>query len=268
MTSMAHTDPIPAPVRADIAARLAAAEAQHDVRVLLAVESGSRAWGFPSPDSDFDARFVYVHRRDWYLAIGEQRDVIEYPIVDEIDINGWDLRKALRLFWKSNPAFVEWIQSPIVYLQRGTFADRARALLPQVYSCERGIHHYRSMARRTYREHLQGGQVVHKKYFYALRALLSVRWLEAFGTPAPIEFARLLPLLDDPTLRADVDDLLARKLVAPEKAPSAPMPRLHAFVAAELDRLDSMVPPASRPDVLPALDAVFRELIAESWSAG
>ena len=86
--------------------------------------------------------------------------------------------------------------------------------------------------------------------------------------PAPIEFARLLPLLDDPTLRADVDDLLARKLVAPEKAPSAPMPRLHAFVASELDRLDSMVPPASRPDVLPALDAVFRELIAESWSAG
>jgi predicted nucleotidyltransferase len=100
---------VPPPIRTEILARIRRAEDEHDVRVLLAVESGSRAWGFESPNSDFDARFIYVHRQDWYLSVGleEQRDVIEYKIVDDIDLNGWDVRKALRLFWKSNPAFVE-----------------------------------------------------------------------------------------------------------------------------------------------------------------
>jgi predicted nucleotidyltransferase len=99
------------------------------VRVLLAVESGSRAWGFESPNSDYDARFIYLHPPDWYVSVDleEKRGVIEYPIVDEIDPNGWDLRKALRLFGKSNPAFVEWIQSPLIYLEVGSFADRVRS---------------------------------------------------------------------------------------------------------------------------------------------
>ena len=95
------------------------------MRVLLAVESGSRAWGFASPNSDYDARFIYSSAPDWYLSIDleDKHDVIEYPIVDEIDLNGWDVRKALRLFARSNPAFVEWIQSPTIYLERGGFAD-------------------------------------------------------------------------------------------------------------------------------------------------
>ena len=98
---------IPDNVRVEILHRMHKAEKEHGVRILLAVESGSRAWGFESPNSDFDARFIYVHPRDWYLSVGleEQRDVIEYPIVDDIDLNGWDLRKALRLFWKSQPRF-------------------------------------------------------------------------------------------------------------------------------------------------------------------
>jgi hypothetical protein len=96
-------------VNAEILRRLESAEIEHDVKIILAVESGSRAWGFESTNSDYDARFIYVHRPEWYHSVGleEKRDVIEYPIVDDLDINGWDLRKALRLYWKSNPAFVE-----------------------------------------------------------------------------------------------------------------------------------------------------------------
>src|SRR5438046_7387291 len=92
-------------------------ESQHKVRVLLAVESGSRAWGFASPDSDYDVRFIYVRDESWYLAIDsdDKRDVIERDIADQIDLSGWDLRKALRLYWNSNPGFVEWFQSPILY---------------------------------------------------------------------------------------------------------------------------------------------------------
>jgi predicted nucleotidyltransferase len=109
---------IPEHVKTEVLRRLRQTEVEHSVKILFAVESGSRAWGFASPNSDYDVRFVYMHEPGWYQAVDleERRDVIEYEIVDDIDLNGWDVRKALRLFWKSNPAFVEWIQSPITYL--------------------------------------------------------------------------------------------------------------------------------------------------------
>ncbi len=180
---------IPNTIRNDILDRLRHAETEHSVRVLLAVESGSRAWGFASPNSDYDARFIYVHPRDWYLSVGleEQRDVIEYPIVDAIDINGWDLRKALRLFWKSNPAFIEWIQSPIVYWEDGPFAALAREAMAAIYSCQKGIYHYRSMAKTNYRGYLMAEMVPLKKYFYVLRPLLATRWIETYRSAPPIE---------------------------------------------------------------------------------
>ena len=133
-------------------------EHEHDVRIVLALESGSRAWGFASPNSDFDVRFIYVRPRDWYLSIDleDRRDVIEYEIVDDIDLNGWDLRKALRLFSRSNPAIVEWLQSPITYIESGSFATHARALLPELYQPASGIYHYRNMARNNYRDRLSG----------------------------------------------------------------------------------------------------------------
>ena len=201
---------IPEAVRSEILTRLQRAEREHGVRVLLAVESGSRAWGFESPNSDYDARFIYANRPDWYLSVDleDKRDVIEYPIVDDIDLNGWDVRKALRLFGRSNPTFVEWIQSPIVYLEMGSFAASARRLLPAVYSCASGVHHYRSMAHSNYRGYLKADLVPLKKYFYVLRPLLSVRWLERYGEPAPIEFDKLVHLVeDDPSLLVDIHRL-------------------------------------------------------------
>lgn len=259
---------IPSTVRAEILQRIHAAEKEHEVRVLLAVESGSRAWGFASPNSDYDARFIYVHPQDWYLSVGleEQRDVIEYPIVDDIDLNGWDLRKALRLFWKSNPAFVEWIQSPIIYAQHGAFAERVRALLPTVYSCESGVYHYRSMAKTNFRGYLKADLVPLKKYFYVLRPLLSVRWLERYGHAAPIEFAKLLHLVDDqPALLDDIAQLLERKRGAPEMGLAPPVLGINAFIESELARLESIVPqPSPRGDVLHLLDEVFHQSLQES----
>src|SRR5258708_18331952 len=125
---------IPADVRLEIMRRLAVAERDEGVRIVLAIESGSRAWGFASPNSEFDVRCIYVRPADWYLAVDleERRDVIEYEITDDIDLNGWDVRKALRLFWKSNPTVVEWLQSPIKYIEVGGFAAGARAVLPDV----------------------------------------------------------------------------------------------------------------------------------------
>jgi len=261
---------IEAPVREEILSRLARAENEHDVRILLAVESGSRAWGFASPNSDYDARFIYVNRPEWYLSVGleEKRDVIEYPIVDELDVNGWDLRKALRLFWKSNPAFMEWIQSPLVYLQRGAFLDGSRALMNTVYSVESGMYHYRSMAKTNYRGYLQQEQVPLKKYFYVLRPLLAVRWMERFGTPAPIEFGKLVAMVesDRPLVQA-IDALLEQKRMSPELGLSPQVPAIQDFIVKELERLEGIVPARfERREVEPELSTLFRKVLAEAWS--
>lgn len=232
--------------------------------MLLAVESGSRAWGFESPNSDYDARFIYANRPDWYLSVNleDKRDVIEYPIIDEIDLNGWDVRKALRLFARSNPAFVEWIQSPIVYLERGSFAADVRRLLPSVYSCARGVHHYRSMAKTNYRGYLKTDPVPLKKYFYVLRPLLSVRWLERQGKPAPIEFENLLHLIDDQrTLLADIKTLLERKKDTPEMGLAPPVESIHAFIEQELDRLETVQVQTIPLAAMDSLNEVFRAVV-------
>jgi predicted nucleotidyltransferase len=259
---------IPADVHAEILRRLANAETEHGVRIVLAVESGSRAWGFASPNSDYDVRFIYAREARWYQAVDleERRDVIEYPILDDIDLNGWDLRKALRLFWKSNPAFVEWIQSPIRYIERGRFGAMARELLPSAYAVESGMYHYRSMAKNTERAYLREPQVSLKKYFYALRPLLAVLWLERYARPAPIEFDKLLHLIDDrPALRSAIDDLLERKRAAPESWVGSPVPAIGEFVVEQLARLESMPPALKRnPSALPGLNAIFHAILDEA----
>lgn len=261
---------IPASIAAEIRHRLQRAESEHDVRVLLSVESGSRAWGFASPDSDYDARFIYVHRPDWYLSIAtdHRRDVIEYPIVDAIDINGWDLRKALRLFWRSNPAFVEWIRSPIVYREQGTFAARARALVPTVYALDAGIRHYRSMAKSNFREYLKAERVPLKKYFYVLRPLLAVRWIEQQRAPAPIEFERLTELVTgDARLYGAICSLLALKRGQPEMGLSDRIAVLNEFIERELERLESSsAMQGARSETLPLLDTLFRDCLRETWA--
>ena len=122
-------------------------------RHIMAIESGSRAWGFPSADSDYDVRFLYARPVEWYLSILEGRDVIERPIDAQLDINGWDIKKALRLFRKSNPPLAEWLGSPIVYLERQDIAERLRELAQRYYSPLACIHHYLHMAEGNYRDY-------------------------------------------------------------------------------------------------------------------
>jgi len=259
---------IPPSVQDEIRSRLRRAETEYGVKVVLAVESGSRAWGFASPNSDYDARFIYAHRPEWYLSVDleDKRDVIEYPIVDDLDVNGWDLRKALRLFGKSNPGFVEWIQSPLVYEASGSFHQRVLQLLPSIYSTEAGIYHYRSMAKTNYRGYLQQEMVPLKKYFYVLRPLLAVRWMERFATPAPIEFDRLLNVAEDSAFLEAVQELLEVKRRAPEMGLSLQIPPIHRFIESELARLEHTTPAkGERAEGASALSDVFREVVGEMW---
>lgn len=253
---------IPAEVAAEIEVRLARAEAKHGVRVLFAVESGSRAWGFPSPDSDYDVRFVYARPAEWYLSIGGgKRDTIEYPIVDEVDISGWDVRKALGLFAKSNPSLMEWIQSPIHYRDDGVFLPALKGLVGEVYDPRAGMYHYRSMA-VTNRGLMGDGEVKLKRYFYVLRPLLCCLFIEELGTVPPIELAALMPLVDDQGVIEAVEELLAAKKVTSELGTGSRIPALDAFFDRNLDRLQALeLPSTGQAHHAETLNHLFRATI-------
>lgn len=244
-------------------------EAEESVRVLYACESGSRAWGFPSPDSDYDVRFIYAHPHDWYLAIDveHRRDVIERPIADALDVAGWDIRKALRLFRASNGALLEWLHSPVRYRECGAFRDQLAALVATTFDRRGLCHHYAHMARGNARNFLGGDQVRLKKYLYVLRPLLAIRHVETTGALPPVVFRELVDTVAPEALVADIDTLLARKRRAGEHDTGPPIPALEAFIHDELGRHEAGFDDLDRPDidtrpaVLDALNALFRRVV-------
>jgi predicted nucleotidyltransferase len=229
--------PIAPEVRQRVLESLDEIEARHDVKVLFACESGSRGWGFASPDSDYDVRFVYVHRLPWYLTVEPQRDVIELPISDELDVSGWELRKALALLHRSNPTLLEWLDSPVVYREHAGIAPRLRALAAAFFSAQRGRHHYLAMARKNFRGYLQGEVVRLKKYLYVLRPLLAVQWIDSGRGMPPMRFADLAAgVLRDRDLLDEINALLAVKMRAGEAEHGPRWPRIHAFITAALEQ--------------------------------
>jgi predicted nucleotidyltransferase len=235
-------------------------EAERKVRVLFASESGSRAWGFASRDSDYDARFLYVHERDWYLSVEDRRDVIERPISDDLDVSGWELRKALRLLRKSNPPLLEWFKSPIVYREDLVFAAEFRALAAQFYSPQRAFAHYLHMAFGNWRDYLRGRDLVSlKKYLYVFRPLLAARWVERQLGQVPMLFAQLVEgVLEEAEARAALEELVARKMAGEELATAPPVEALSRFAEAELRRLDTAASPENASGEVEALNQFFR----------
>lgn len=198
-----------------ILGKLKEIEEKENIKILLAVESGSRAWGFASPDSDYDVRFIYVRRKDDYLRLDTMRDVIELPINDVLDINGWDLQKALRLLHKSNPTLFEWLSSPIVYLD-SEGADALRNIMGKYFSSKKSLYHYISMAERNNKEYLKSDMVRAKKYFYVLRPVFACRWILNSGTQPPMLFSELVKAELSSELLPYVNQLLDLKINSPE----------------------------------------------------
>lgn len=228
--------PLSDAMRTRVLQELARIEHERNVTVLYACESGSRAWGFASTDSDYDVRFVYVEQPDWFLQVDAPRDVIERPLDDELDISGWELRKTLGLLRKSNPTLLEWLDSPLVYRQNAEATAQLCALAEAFYSPPAARNHYLSMAKKNFRGYLQGDSVRFKKYFYVLRPLLAVRWIDlGLGRP-PMTFADLLSTVDDAQLLDEVACLLVLKRNAGEAAYGPRRPALHAYIQRELER--------------------------------
>lgn len=234
---------IAAETRRVIETRLASIETEHQVKILYACESGSRAWGFPSPDSDYDVRFIYVHPLEWYLKLDEDRDVIDLPIEDTLvgllDIGGWDLRKTLRLLGKANPIVWEWLQSPICYQAEQTQAFREfRNVFDPFYSPITACHHYLSICRNTMNQAFGGPSVKIKKYFYMLRPLLAAAWIERHRSIPPMELMLLLPILDEqPEIKNFIVELQERKQHIDEQVPITRIAMIDDYLGCELKRL-------------------------------
>lgn len=249
-----------------IRAELQHIEQQHHVTILFACEAGSRATGLSAADSDYDVRFIYVRPQQDYLVIDDgPRDVIEYPIDDQLDISGWDLRKALRLMRKSNPSFMEWLSSPIVYTQYERFMAKLRALIAHYYSPQTCFYHYRHMAAGNFRGYLQGEQVRAKKYLYVIRPLLVLQWLERYQTFPPLDFLALVEtLVPVGPLRDDILMLIKAKQQGLNHEQLPAIDSIQQFITHQLSYYEQHTLNSPQPDTDNApLNQLFRDVLCD-----
>jgi len=201
---------------------------QNEARCLFAVESGSRAWGFESANSDYDVRFVYWKSRDWYLSIENHQDVIEEMGEDDLDFAGWDLRKALKLANKSNPSLHDWLATVEFYYRDDTFFEEFAGLCREYFDPNACYHHFRSMATTNFKDFSEASELPFKKYFYVFRALLCGRYIQEHLSPAPCLFSDLLnEFYPSGSTRDELEKLLELKKSGSEVSKTKQIPVLH-----------------------------------------
>ncbi|MGI8668499.1 MAG: nucleotidyltransferase domain-containing protein [Aridibacter sp.] len=252
----------------EIKKELAQIEEKSGIKILLAVESGSRAWGFASTDSDWDVRYIYIHKLDWYLKIDDLKDSQEEILPNDLDLSGWELKKALKLFRKSNPPMLEWLRSPIVYLEQFSTAQSLREMSKTYFNPKSCMYHYLSMARNNFREFLQKDLVKSKKYFYVLRPVLACDWIKEKNTFPPIEFQYLVDSqIKDKKIKSEIAELLKRKMAGEELKEEPKIEILNEFLDQKIEFYKDYVEqikPNDKPQTI-LLDALFKETIFEVW---
>lgn len=200
-------------MKTQILEKLSEIERDKNIDILFAVESGSRAWGFESPDSDYDIRFVYKHKKEWYLNLWEQKDTITFMTEDDLDGSGWELRKALKLLAKSNASFLGWLYSPIIYRENANFLNEIKVLAENNFNPVSGFYHYHSMS-KSFEETLDTDKMTLKSFFYAIRTALCANWVYKKGTIPPVLFTELYAIIDEKFHHVlnDLIDLKSREI--------------------------------------------------------
>lgn len=254
--------------------KLSEIEKKYDVRILYAVESGSRAWGFESTDSDYDVRFIYAHPKEWYLQVFDQRDVIEemYTVDGTIlDVSGWDLRKTLKLMHASNPPLLEWLESPIVYVKDKYTYDVLQGLAKVFYANHKVICHYYHMARNNFNKYIQNrSKVWIKKYLYVLRPVLAAEWVRIKGTMPPMELSELMrAFVWDDNTAVDIINLIDKKRAGVELGIGDAIPSLTEFLDEKLKMLAECHPPAKyaisdHDEALKLLNDTFLNILGDN----
>lgn len=235
-------------------------EREKGIRILYAAESGSRAWGFASPDSDYDVRLIYTYPKDQYIQIKAIGQDINLPIDENlIDLSGWELLKAARLVVaKSNASPFEWIQSPIVYREVPGFRTDLEQVLQHYFRARPMVYHYLGLAKGTYMKYLQGPEVNIKKYFYALRPILCALWIQENKSVAPLLFSEVRQVLQNDEVSHAIDQLLKEKEQAEEGHMITADQVLQGFIASSLDSIGKGLEGKSSTDVT---DEVMNEFL-------
>ena len=252
-------------MKALILQRLQEIELKYDVKILIAVESGSRAWGFASKDSDYDVRFVYVHRKEWYLTLTEGRDVIEELDSDGVmDFAGWDLKKALLLMGKGNCAFAEWLNSPTIYYKDEEFFKGVSELKDDYFRKISAVNHYYHMAMNHDKRYLEKRGCEMKRFMYHLRGLLAAKFTAIYGKYPPVVFNELVEkMVGDKPIRAKIADLVRLKQESREHNTMIVSDLLVAFateLAVEIEAMFGTFPGENPPD-LKRLDEFFLNIL-------
>ncbi len=261
--------PVPADAQAEVMRRLAEIAHGNDVRLLLAVESGSRAWGFHSPDSDFDCRFIYVRDEDAYLSFTQPRDVIETPIEGLFDVNGWDLGKALRLMIKGNSVVHEWLASPHIYLANARFVAALMPIARAWRSAYADAHHYHGLLATQRGRHIAGRDEVNlKKYFYAVRPAMALQWLRERRDPPPMDLPGLLTGITLPAeVAAALENLREAKRVSSEVGMGPRIVVLDDYIEeqAQWGMKAKGRPPSPNPALVAQSNALFRAAVRDEF---
>ncbi|MDJ0838264.1 MAG: nucleotidyltransferase domain-containing protein [Acidobacteriota bacterium] len=246
-----------------ILATLDEIERERKVRILFACESGSRAWGFASPDSDYDVRFVYAHDVAWHLRLGKRRDTIQAMLPDDLDLSGWELGKALRLFAGCNLSLYEWLGSPLIYREKPVFTSALRPLIPSYFNPKKAVHHYLGIARGAAESLHEDGTIGIKKFFYLLRPLMACRWITEKRTMPPTLFVDMLSEegLLPAHLSEAVEAIRKKKRTAPEGFRISLPDRLSSWIQetrAGLENDAEELEPGSKAGLEP-LEAILME---------
>ena len=253
-------------MREKISLKLKEIEKREGIEIFYAAESGSRAWGFAAKDSDYDVRFLYLRPRDWYLKIKPGKDTIEILAEGQLDISGWDLKKAFLLFANSNPPLYEWLVSPVVYEEEGTLAQELRSLAFKSYSLWSCLYHYLHIAQNNYRNYLLGDEVKIKKYFYALRPLLACFWIKEKNSLPPMEFDKLLGVKKiDSKVLEQIKNLLIRKRNGEELGVEKRNQVLNSFIEDGIKNVEDFAGEinSSRKASFKQLDGLFLKALDE-----
>lgn len=207
-------------------------ESKENIEILFANESGSRAWGFPSPDSDYDVRFIYIQPMQAYLSISNKADHLSFPINDELDIYGWDLKKVLQLIFKSNTTPFEWLQSPLIYMEKEGFRQRLFTICEFYFNPRKNALHYLGIARSALSTMLSEDEIKVKKLFYVLRPLLAAKWCLVKNAIAPMTMQKLMELMPN-TFKNEVNRLISEKASQKEGFIIKISPELKAYIENE-----------------------------------
>ncbi len=246
----------------EIKEQLALLERTRDITVLLAVESGSRAWGFPSPDSDYDVRIIYRKSQSWYLSINTPKDTIDYFHGELLDISGWDLRKTLRLLSKSNATPAEWVQSPIVYQAVDGFQEQLLEYVKTYFNPTHTLNHYRGIALNSYSSISAEKQIKLKKLFYVLRPILAAKWIVKYQTVPPMAMAPLLTVLDNQEVADRITSLIAQKATVDESYVIVLEDLLQDFIVASFEEFKTADLGKINQQPIDPLNAYFQSLIS------